>query len=181
MPSKWPLPLELQKLEKLNQTLTAHQQSHLGKSRALYASVAAADLQSDAGKQLLTNLKRDLTQQLQALDEVSLLDSKSLHAFMANDAGLVALELEAKLNVQDYLLHREEALLVENLGSGPAFRPGVYALTFSYQAQTVEFAGAFVLTEKNLRSRSYLPLLMSATSCCSRHTVGSSRSVRWRT
>jgi len=67
---------------------------------------------------------------------------------MANDAGLVALELEARLNIQDSLLHREEARLVQNLGLGPSFRPGIYALTFSYRAQTIEFAGAFVLTEK---------------------------------
>jgi len=147
--SKRPLPVELQQLEKLNQTLKAHTHAHFDSSRALYAGVAQADLQSEEGKQLLATLKRDLTPQLQKLDEVSVLGSKSLRTFMANDAGLVALELEAKLNVQGYLLQREEARLVQNLGLGPTFRPGIYALTFSYQAQTIEFAGAFVLTEKN--------------------------------
>lgn len=146
---KRPLPVELQQLERLNETLKAHKQSHLDRSRALYADVAQSDLQSGMGKQLLTTLKRDLTQQLQALDETSVLDSKSLRSFMANEAGLVALELEARLNVQDYLLQREEARLVQNLGLGPAFRPGVHALTFRYQARTLEFAGAFVLSEKN--------------------------------
>lgn len=143
-----PLPVELQQLERLNETLKAHKQLHVDRCRALYAGVAQADLQGDNGKQLLTTLKRDLKQQVQALDEVSVLDSKSLRTFMANEAGLVALELEARLNVQDYLLHREEARLVQNLGLGPAFRPGVYALTFRYQQRTLEFAGAFVLSEK---------------------------------
>ena len=147
--SKRPLPVELQQLEKLNQTLKAHTHAHFDSSRALYAGVAQADLQSEEGKQLLATLQRDLTPQLQKLDEVSVLGSKSLRTFMANDAGLAALELEAKLNVQGYLLQREEARLVQNLGLGPTFRPGIYALTFSYQAQTIEFAGAFVLTEKN--------------------------------
>ena len=147
--SKRPLPIELQQLEKLNQTLKAYTQAHVEENRALYADVAQVDLQSDEGKRRLATLKRDLTPQLQKLDEVGVLGSKSLRTFMANDAGLVALELEARLNIQDYLLHREEARLVQNLGLGPSFRPGIYALTFTYQTQTIEFAGAFVLTEKN--------------------------------
>lgn len=116
---KRPLPVELQQLERLNETLKAHKQSHLDRSRALYADVAQSDLQSGMGKQLLTTLKRDLTQQLQALDETSVLDSKSLRSFMANEAGLVALELEARLNVQDYLLQREEARLANTPGLKP--------------------------------------------------------------
>ena len=147
--SKRTPPVELQTLEKLNETLLAHQHVHTERTRALYAGLAQADLQSEEGKQLLATLKRDLKQQLRGLDDVSMLGSKSLRTFMANEAGLAALALEAKLNVQDYLLHREEAQLVENIGLGPAFRPGVYALTFHYQARTLEFAGAFVLTEKN--------------------------------
>lgn len=147
--SKRPLPVELQQLEKLNQTLTAHARAHFDRCRALYADVAQADLQSDEGKQRLATLKRDLTAHLQKLDETGVLGGQSLRTFMANDAGLVALELEARLNIQDSLLHREEARLVQNLGLGPSFRPGIYALTFSYRAQTIEFAGAFVLTEKN--------------------------------
>ncbi|MCX0025386.1 hypothetical protein, partial [Salmonella enterica] len=83
-----------------------------------YADVAQADLQSDEGKQRLATLKRDLTAHLQKLDETGVLGGQSLRTFMANDAGLVALELEARLNIQDSLLHREEARLVQNLGLG---------------------------------------------------------------
>ena len=64
--SKRPLPVELQQLEKLNQTLTAHARAHFDRCRALYADVAQADLQSDEGKQRLATLRRDLTAHLRS-------------------------------------------------------------------------------------------------------------------
>jgi hypothetical protein len=39
--------------------------------------------------------------------------------------------------------------MFDGLSLGPDLRPGLYALQFSYQDQSVELAGAFVVTEKN--------------------------------
>jgi len=83
------------------------------------------------------------------MDLRDLIDGKSRKSFMTYDAGLTAIGHEARLAVQDRLLHPQAGTLLENLGLGPTLRPGLYALRFDYQEQNVELAGAFVVTEKN--------------------------------
>ncbi|VVO28985.1 membrane-targeted effector domain-containing toxin [Pseudomonas fluorescens] len=147
--TKQPPAPELAHLQQLNATLKTHNQTLFSKSHELYQALAQTDLKHTEGSRLLASLKTELNQKLQALDERSLVDGKGRRSFMANEAGATALEQEARLNVKDRLLLPDETRLVDGISLGPAFRPGLYALTFSYQDQTVELAGAFVLTEKN--------------------------------
>ncbi|MHA6573173.1 membrane-targeted effector domain-containing toxin [Pseudomonas yamanorum] len=62
------------------------------------------------------------------------------------DSHQQMLEAEVKLKVADRLLNPGDQQLVMNIVSGPELRPGIYRLTFRYRQQTIEFAGAFVLT-----------------------------------
>ncbi|MDY0833443.1 membrane-targeted effector domain-containing toxin [Pseudomonas sp. SED1] len=62
------------------------------------------------------------------------------------DSHQQMLEAEVKLKVADRLLNPGDQQLVMNIVSGPELRPGIHRLTFRYRQQTIEFAGAFVLT-----------------------------------
>lgn len=62
------------------------------------------------------------------------------------DSHQSMLEAEVKLKVADRLLNPGDLSLVMNIVSGPELRPGIHRLTFRYRQQTIEFAGAFVLT-----------------------------------
>lgn len=147
--TKQPPAAELAHLQQLNTTLKTHNQALFSKSHELYQALEQADLKDAEGSRLLTRLKSELNQKLQALDEQSLVAGKGRRTFMANEAGATALEYESRLNAKDRLLLPDEARWIDNISLGPAFRPGLYSLTFSYQDQTVEVVGAFVLTEKN--------------------------------
>ncbi|MBD8669026.1 membrane-targeted effector domain-containing toxin [Pseudomonas lurida] len=136
-------------LQGLNDKLRAHNQVLAARLRELYQSLEQADLQHADGKGLLARLRSGLNAQVQALLERSVIDGKGLRSFSSHDAGIRAFENEARRDLADRLLHPEMARLVTNVSLGPAFRPGVYALTFAYQYQPVAFAGAFVLTVRN--------------------------------
>ncbi|WP_448650409.1 membrane-targeted effector domain-containing toxin [Pseudomonas fluorescens] len=140
------LPAELLALEKLNTTLIAANEQFLTQSRSLFQALAQADLTQAAGKDLLAQLKADLNTQLQNLDETSTVDGQGRKSYFTQSAGFAALEQQAKLDVRDYLLSPAELRMIEDCSRGPAFRPGMYSLNFSYQEETVTFAGAFVLT-----------------------------------
>ncbi|WP_339531211.1 MULTISPECIES: membrane-targeted effector domain-containing toxin [unclassified Pseudomonas] len=135
------LPHTLQALEKVNATLKQANAAFFTQARALYKGLAEDDTS-------LARLKTNLDQQLQTLDETSRVEGQGRKAYMIYTAGSTALEQEASLNAKDYLLTPSDQRMVEDCSRGPAFRPGMYALTFTYQEQTVAFAGAFVLTRQ---------------------------------
>ena len=143
------LPPELLALEKLNTTLISANNILLNRSRSLFEALTQADLTQEAGKTLLAQLKTDLNTRLLGLDEVSMVDAQGRKSYLTQAAGLGALEQQAKLDVRDYLLSPAEQRMVEDCSRGPTFRPGMYSLNFSYQDNTVAFAGAFVLTRKS--------------------------------
>ncbi|WLH82958.1 membrane-targeted effector domain-containing toxin [Pseudomonas sp. FP2338] len=143
------LPPELLALEAVNTNLIDANKVLLARSRSLFEALTGADLTQEAGKTLLTQLKTDLNKHLLGLDEVSTVGILGRKSYLTQAAGLGALEQQAKLDVRDYLLSPAEQLMVEDCSRGPTFRPGMYALNFSYQDKTVEFAGAFVLTRKS--------------------------------
>ncbi|SDZ55153.1 membrane-targeted effector domain-containing toxin [Pseudomonas salomonii] len=142
------LPPELLALEKLNTTLIRANNVLLNRSRSLFEALTQADLTEETGKTVLAQLKTDLNTHLQGLDEVGTVDGQGRKSYLTQIAGLGALEQQAKLDVRDYLLAPAEQRMIEDCSRGPDFRPGMYSLTFSYQDQTVAFAGAFVLTRK---------------------------------
>ena len=143
------LPAELLALEKLNTTLTVANEQFLNQARTLFDQLDGADLTQEAGKTLLAKLKTDLNKQLQTLDETSTVDGQGRKSFLTSTAGVRALEQQAELDVRDYLLSPAEQRMLEDCSLGPTFRPGMYSLNFSYQDNTVTFAGAFVLTRKS--------------------------------
>ncbi|WP_438868975.1 dermonecrotic toxin domain-containing protein [Pseudomonas sp. L1(2025)] len=143
------LPPELLALEKLNTHLISANNVLLNRSRSLFQALAQADLTQAPGKTLLAQLKTDLNTHLQGLDDVSTVDGQGRKSYLIQTAGLGALELQATLDVRDYLLAPAEQRMVEDCSRGPDFRPGMYSLNFSYQDNTVAFAGAFVLTRKS--------------------------------
>ncbi|VVM65135.1 hypothetical protein PS645_01479 [Pseudomonas fluorescens] len=143
------MPVELLALEKLNTTLIAANEQLLSQSRSLFQALAQADLTLDSGKALLASLKATLNSDLQRLDEANPVDGLGRKSYFALTAGLTALEQQAAVDVRDYLLSPAEQRMIEDCARGPSFRPGMYSLNFSYQDQTVEFAGAFVLTRKS--------------------------------
>jgi len=132
-------------LDRLNGQLEKYRTTHLTQSRALYQALENSDLNSDAGKTLIATLNT----RLRDMDDRARIDNKSARSFMINDAGLIAFTHEARQAVSDRLLHPHHGALLENIGLGPQLRPGLYALQFTYQAQDVELAGAFVVTENN--------------------------------
>nr|WP_314563725.1 membrane-targeted effector domain-containing toxin [uncultured Pseudomonas sp.] len=143
-----PQPQELLSLQTLNTQLKQANERFLTHARTLYQDLTHADLTQPAGETLLRRLQTELNQKLQDLDETSTLDGHGRKAFIAFNAGSNALELEAALNVKDHLLSPADQRMVEDCSRGPTLRPGFYALTFTYQDQTVEFAGACVLTRQ---------------------------------
>ncbi|WP_460062886.1 dermonecrotic toxin domain-containing protein [Pseudomonas sp. H2_H09] len=141
-------PEELVELERLNQALKTHNQTLLHSARALYQPVENSDLQTAQGKALITRLKAELNPALKELDERTQIENKSRKTYLTFEAGILALEHEAKLLAKDRLLHPDWSTTIQNISLGPDARPGLYALTFTYQDTRVEVAGAFVLTEK---------------------------------
>ncbi|AZF28451.1 hypothetical protein C4J90_4308 [Pseudomonas sp. R2-60-08W] len=140
---------ELAYLERLNVQLKQHREQYLRKGRALYQALTRSNLASPEGQTLLSVLKTTLNTRLQALDLREQIDGKSQKSFMTYEAGYTALTHEAALGEMDRLLHPQERAMLDRLPLGPTQRPGQYALTMEYQDQTVELAGAFVLTEKS--------------------------------
>jgi len=136
-------------LNRLNGLIQTSRQQYLDKARAHYQPLKDSNLHSEEGQQLLTTLKSTLNDHLLELDLRHQIDAKPRKSFMTYDAGFTALEHEARLGVQDRLLHPQEAAIVERAPLFPTLRPGLYALQFSYQENSVELAGAFVVTEKN--------------------------------
>lgn len=143
------LPAERVALDKINATLKTANASYLSQARALYLGLDGADLAQAAGQQLLTRLKTDLHHQLQTLDGTARIDHQSRKTYLTFTAGINALEQQAQLSVNDYLLTPSDQRMVEDSSRGPSFRPGQYALSFTYQDQRVAFAGAFVLTRQS--------------------------------
>ncbi|QJI27512.1 toxin [Pseudomonas sp. ADAK18] len=135
---------ELAYLEKLNGILIKYRQQFLEKGRAFYQGLK----QSDLPLQLAT-LKTTLNAHLQLLDRNEQIDGKSRKSFMTFEAGFTVLANENALSAHDRLLHPLQQAMLERVPQGITSRPGFYALTFRYQEQTVELAGAFVLTEKS--------------------------------
>ena len=138
---------ELAYLERLNTHLQQYRQHILAKSRALYHDLAQRDLRSAEGQTLLTTLRSTLNTQLLEMDRREQVDGKARKSFMTFEAGYTALANEAALGAADRLLHPEERAILERVPLGFTQRPGLYALTLQYQGQTVELAGAFVLTQ----------------------------------
>jgi hypothetical protein len=136
-------------LNRINGLLKSHREQFLRRSRALYQALADSDLQSSSGKTLLAGLKNTLDTALLDMDLRDQIDGKPARSFLTYDAGFTALEHEARQAVKDRLLHPEAGALLEKLTLGPALRPAAYAVQFSYQGQTVDLAGAFVVTEKS--------------------------------
>nr|WP_155581916.1 membrane-targeted effector domain-containing toxin [Pseudomonas spelaei] len=140
---------ELAYLEHLNGILKTYHQPLFQKSRALYQSLEHSDLATPEGQAQLATLKATLNTQLQRLDDYEPVGGKARKSFMTFEAGFSALTHEAALGTQDRLLHPQERATLERVPLGLTLRPGLYALTFSYQNRTLELAGAFVLTEKS--------------------------------
>lgn len=136
-------------LQRLNGILKNDREHFLRKSRVHYQVLENSDLRSPAGQNLLATLKAGLNAILLDLDLREQIDGKGRKAFMTYESGFTAIGHEARLGVQDRLLHPQEGTLLESLALGPTLRPGLYALQFSYQHKTVELAGAFVATQKN--------------------------------
>lgn len=126
------LPAEYATLQQLNTDLKRINATFMSQARALYQDVIPPDLNS----------------RLKALDETSAVAGQSRKTYLTFTAGINALELETRLNVSDNLLSPADQRMLENCSLGPTFRPGMYALAFTYQEQTVTFAGAFVLTRQ---------------------------------
>lgn len=150
--------IELAYLERLNGILKTYHQQLFQKSRTLYQSLEHSDLATPEGQAQLATLKATLNTQLQRLDDYELVGGKARKSFMTFEAGFSALTHEAALGTQDRLLHPQEHATLERVPLGLVLRPGLYALTFSYQDRTLELAGAFVLTEKSI------PVVASLTS-----------------
>lgn len=148
IPEKAPSP-DLRYLERLNGLIRGARRQYLEHARVHYGTLRDSDLRSEAGQALLATLKANLDTRLRQLDLAHQIDGKPRKSFMTFDAGFIALTHEAKLGVQDRLLHPQEGAMLEKVSLYPTLRPGLYALRFSYQEQTVELAGAFVVTEKN--------------------------------
>lgn len=136
-------------LERINTTLQAYHRAFLLNGRTLYQGLQGSDLHSDAGKALVASLSVNLNTQLLDMDLRDTIGGRPRKAFMTHEAGLTALENEARLGVQDRLLQPLDAAILGKAGSVPALRPGLYALTMRYQEHIVELAGAFVATENN--------------------------------
>ncbi|MBV4452609.1 MULTISPECIES: membrane-targeted effector domain-containing toxin [Pseudomonas] len=148
-PASVVLPAERTALERINGTLARINETFLTQARRLYQDLDSTDLSQTQGQQLLSRLKTQLNKDLQTLDETSTVERQARKTYLTFDAGITALETETRLNVRDYLLTPAHQKMLEDCSRGPAFRPGQYALTFSYQDQTVTFAGAFVLTRES--------------------------------
>ncbi|AIG05037.1 type III effector HopAC1 [Pseudomonas fluorescens] len=131
-------------LEKLNVLLTSYRQLYLNQSRPLYQGITQADLTTR-----VATLKTTLNAHLQQLDRHLQIDGKPRKSFMTFEAGYTALAHETTLGAEDRLLHPQQQALLERIPLGSTLRPGLYALNLRYQEQTVELAGAFVLTEKS--------------------------------
>lgn len=144
-----PVSAQLQPLLTLAAQLKTHRERMLAQSQARYQALGQADLHSDQGKQLLAHAKTWLNTQLKTQDELSTIDGRGPLTFMTYDAGVRALEQEVALKINDRLLHPHDARLVDNISLGPTQRPGLYALTFNFKDETIEFAGAFVLAAEN--------------------------------
>lgn len=142
------LPPERLALEKINATLKRVNSAYMVQASKLYDDLQHTDLTKDAGKQVFSRLKSQLTTQLEHLDDTRTVDGPSRKTYMTFTAGSSAVEQETRLNVTDYLLSPADLRMLEDCSRGPDFRPGMYALTFDYQEKTVEFAGVFVLTRK---------------------------------
>ncbi|SEM32862.1 hypothetical protein SAMN04487857_101167 [Pseudomonas sp. ok272] len=136
-------------LERLDGILRRYREQFLHLSRSHFQALENADLRSPQGLELLASLKVTLNNQLLELDLHAQIDGKSRKSFMTFEAGFSALDNEARLAVQDRLLHPQAGAILERLALYPTLRPGLYALTFRYQAQRVELAGAFVVTQQN--------------------------------
>ncbi|WP_455825519.1 dermonecrotic toxin domain-containing protein [Pseudomonas graminis] len=136
-------------LERVNATLKLYHQAFLRKSRALYQALHGSDLRSAQGAASVAQLKTSLNAQLLDMDLRDPLGGKPRKSFMTYDAGFTALEKQARLGVRDHLLDPQDSAIVERMTLAPPLRPGLYALRFGYQSETVELAGAFVATEKN--------------------------------
>lgn len=136
-------------LKKLDEQLKTYRTSYQQRSRALYQELETSDLQSDTGKKLIATLKIRLNTQLTNLDLRDKIDGKPAKTFLKYDAGFTAFGHEARQAVTDRLLHPQAGELLNKLDLGPMLRPAIYAVQFSYQAATVELAGAFVVTEKD--------------------------------
>ena len=136
-------------LKRLNGILKNDREQFLRKSRAHYQALEHSDLRSQAGLNLLVTLKAALNAQLLDMDLREQIDGMGRKAFMTYEAGFTAIGHEARMGIQDRLLHPQSGTLIDNLTLGPTLRPGLYAVKFSYQQKSVELAGAFVATEKN--------------------------------
>jgi hypothetical protein len=136
-------------LERVNSLLKTHYQTLLGKSRKLYETLPGTDLYSTQGQALVDTLKRSLNAELLDMGLREPINGASRKSFLIEAAGLMALEYEARLGVQDRLLHPQDSAMLAQVRSGPSLRPGLYALRFGYQDKTIELAGAFVATQKN--------------------------------
>ncbi len=131
-------------LERINRILTNYRQQFLAKSRPLYQGLASSDLPTQVAA-----LKTTLNAHLLHLDRYEQIDGKARKSFMTFEAGYTALANETALSAEDRLLHPQQQAMLERVPLGITLRPGLYALSFSYQQRTVELAGAFVLTEKS--------------------------------
>ncbi|MGC6372432.1 membrane-targeted effector domain-containing toxin [Pseudomonas sp. K2I15] len=138
-------PAELLEMQTLNASLIEDNRQVLQKAQIHYTVPANWIL---GGPQGLANRERISTALRNTLAtlEVERRTSGHVRKNWVLENHQVALEAEAKLKVKDRLLSPADVQKVMNIVSGPAIRPGIHALTFSYREHTLEFAGAFVLT-----------------------------------
>ncbi|WP_338724117.1 membrane-targeted effector domain-containing toxin [Pseudomonas tolaasii] len=136
------LPAERLALDTLNTTLKRINEAYMTQASAFYQALDLADPSQ------LSQLKTRLDTQLQDLDDTSTVNGQSRKTYLTDTAGIKALEQETRLNVSDALLSPLDLQMLEDCSRPPTFRPGLYALTFDYQDERIEFAGAFVLTRQ---------------------------------
>lgn len=142
------VPDALSELEALKTLLLDENDSHMAKYRALYQHLEQVDLTQAAGQRQVEQLKTELDSKLLALDEETPVRGKGRKTFLCGEAGILALEREARLSLMDRLLRPQEEQWVQHISKAPQLRPGLYALAFDYQDSRVDIAGAFVLTEQ---------------------------------
>ncbi|MGY2373839.1 membrane-targeted effector domain-containing toxin [Pseudomonas sp. SDO524_S393] len=136
------LPAERLALDTLNTTLKRINLAYMTQASAFYQALDLSDPSQ------LSQLKTRLDTQLQDLDDTSAVNGQSRKTYLTDTAGIKALEQETRLNVSDALLSPSDLQMLEDCSRPPALRPGLYALTFDYQDERIEFAGAFVLTRQ---------------------------------
>lgn len=110
-----------------------------------YVSLGLTPFNAEFATLLRTSSNTQLRAYLASAELEPLAPWPTRKAFMLH-AWQEALENEVRLKVSDRLLAPGDHKLIDDLQLDPPHRPGIYAMTFTWQQRTLEFAGAFVAT-----------------------------------